>query len=473
MNVAATATETFEASTTARHFVPLMALERGGMGSVELVMRKQGAFKRLYARKRLHEVYQEDEDLRAMFLDEARIAGLLRHPNVVSVLDVGEDPNGPYLIMDYVDGESVYQILTAAKGAQLPVGVCIEIARQVAEGLHAAHELRNEDGKPLLLVHRDVSPQNILVGYDGIARVTDFGIARALGRTARTSTGVLKGKLGYMSPEQLRFHQPDRRSDLFALGIVVFELLTSRRLYSEKVGTESARRILEEPPPDVGEYREDVPDELDMLLFELLAKDPDNRPSDAGAVARRLADISRAHELDADVASFMGELFAQERADKHARIAAAIEAAERAPIEPVTTSGARSSRTIRPRGVALVVLAAVVLVGLGVALGQVLGPSADSERNIVTVQVEPSAGPPADENPAPAPTSIETATATEGATEPSDTPSDETATQAEEPTPREDRSPRRRRRPRAQTAMQQPEEPAADGVELPIWGWMR
>ena len=470
-----TTIDTFEGVTTARHFVPLMALERGGMGAVELVMRKQGAFKRLYARKRLHEMYQEDTDVRAMFMDEARIAGLLRHPNVVSVLDVGEDQKGTYLIMDYVDGESVYQLLCAAEGMLLPVGVCIDIARQVAEGLHAAHELRNEDGKALLLVHRDVSPQNILIGYDGVVRVTDFGIARALGRTARTSTGVLKGKMGYMSPEQLRFHQPDRRSDLFALGVVLFELLTSRRLYSEKVGTEAARRILEEPPPDVGEYREDVPDELDMLLFELLAKEADHRPSDAGSVARRLGEILKSHDLEADVSAFMSELFAESRAEKHARIATAIEEADRAPVEPPTTDSgtAATARVIRPRGVALALLAAIVLVGVGVALGQVLTPSGSSEAEVVTVRVEPPA--PASEEAS----SVETPAASPAATGEDRGIGDDEA--ASEPTgteagaterPRETRTSRRRRRPRAPSAMQ-PEEPGADGEGLPIWGWMR
>jgi len=271
-------------------FTRVCEIAQGGMGRVDLVLRHEGSFGRLYAVKRLHPHYRADTSFRAMFLDEARIAGLIRHPNVVSVLDVGDDAEGPFLLMDYVEGLPASQLITSANdsGELLPVQLCLRIVRQAAEGLHAAHELRAHDGSLLNLVHRDVSPQNLLIGYDGIVRVTDFGIAKAFGRSAHTSTGVLKGKVGYMSPEQLQFEEPDRRSDVFSLGIILYELLSGQRLYPHGEGMESARRILREPPPDIGDVRDDVPPLLVELLFELLAKDRENRPPDARTLARRI-----------------------------------------------------------------------------------------------------------------------------------------------------------------------------------------
>jgi serine/threonine protein kinase len=266
------------------------ALACGGMGQVDLVARVDEGFQRLFAQKRLRPHLRNDADGRRMFLEEGRIAGLIRHPNVVSVIDVGEDSAGPYLVMDFVEGIALSDLVAraASRGERIPLVVCLRIAIQIAEGLHAAHELRGPDGRSLGLIHRDVSPQNVLVGFDGIARVTDFGIAKALGRPSQTTTGVLKGKLGYLAPERLRFEEPDRRADLFSFGVVLYELLAGRRLYESADGMEGPRRILHEPPPDIAEERDDVEPELVELVFELLAKDRAHRPRDAGVVARRL-----------------------------------------------------------------------------------------------------------------------------------------------------------------------------------------
>jgi serine/threonine protein kinase len=253
-----------------------------------------------------------------MFVEEARLAGMIRHPNVVSVLDVGEDTSGPFLVMDYVEGVPSYALIQHAskRGEPIPLQVCLRIIMEAAEGLHAAHELRNEQGDALGLVHRDVSPQNLLVGFDGVTRVTDFGVAKAFGRTTRTATGVLKGKFGYMAPEQLRFEEPDRRSDLFSLGIVLYELVVGTRLYKNRDGTDGIRRILHEPPPDLGEHREDVPPELVALVFAMLAKEPDHRPPDLRTVARRLEAILSdlvAEEGRVEVGSYLNDVFAERR----------------------------------------------------------------------------------------------------------------------------------------------------------------
>jgi eukaryotic-like serine/threonine-protein kinase len=297
-------------------------MAKGGMGVVDLVVKKDGQFQRLYARKRLYPGLREDPGARSMFVDEGRLAGLVRHPNVVSVMDVGDDADGPYLIMDYVDGLSVAQIIeqSSSEGLRLPIQIAVRIVLDATRGLAAAHDLTDTQGNTLKLVHRDVSPHNILVGWDGIARVTDFGIAKALGNTTRTSTGVLKGNMGYMSPEQLRFESPDRRSDLFSLGITLFELLAGRRLYRENngdaEGLSPARRILNEPPPDIGDERDDIPPLLCELVFELLTKDPEHRPSDGHALAARLENILAAlvsEEGALDVSEFLASHFAETR----------------------------------------------------------------------------------------------------------------------------------------------------------------
>ena len=258
------------------------AIAQGGMGYVELCCRREGRFIRWAARKRLHAQLRSDPVFRTMFMDEARVAGLVRHPNVVSVSDVGEDGDGPYLIMDYVEGVSLSRLFrqAARDRRQVPLQVAVRICKDAAIGLHAAHEVRAEDGSPLNLVHRDVSPQNVLIGFDGSVRVTDFGIAKALGNANQTTAGVLKGNMGYLSPEQLRFEEPDRRSDLFSLGVTLYELLSGERLYSNKAGFEGTRRILSEPAPDIRAVRPEVPEAAGRAAAGDAVQGDDRTPRD-------------------------------------------------------------------------------------------------------------------------------------------------------------------------------------------------
>ncbi len=276
--------------TTGSKYRYIRDIADGGMGTVQLAAREEGTFRRVYAIKRLKKEHQDDPRIRAMFLEEARLAGMLHHPNVVSVVDLGEDESGPYLVMDYVQGVALSELINDARrrGELIPAQICMRIIKQVAEGLDAAHELVGRDGQKLELVHRDVSPQNVLLGYDGVARLSDFGIAKALGRTDKTNTGILKGKFGYFSPEQLRFHDPTRRSDIFSLGVVLFELLSANRLYGGDNAQRSARRILEEPAPDIDDVRSDVHPTVVKLMIEMLAKDPERRPTTAQEVALHL-----------------------------------------------------------------------------------------------------------------------------------------------------------------------------------------
>ena len=289
--------------------VVILRIAEGGMGYIELVARQQGRFSRLFARKRLHPHLRADAAFRAMFLDEARLAGLIRHPNVAAALEVGEDADGPFLLMDYVDGPSLAEVLARVqpREALLPVAFCVAVLAQAARGLHAAHELVSAQGTPLGVVHRDISPKNLLIGFDGLVRVADFGIAKARDNVEQTRVGVLKGNVGYMAPEYLRFQELDGRSDLFALGVVLHETLTRERLYDGDDSAAIARRILDEPAPDIFEER-DVPPELAALLFELMAKDRTLRPPSALAAATRLeqiaADLAQA-EGPFDLAGFL------------------------------------------------------------------------------------------------------------------------------------------------------------------------
>ena len=227
--------------------------------------------------------------------------------------------------------------------------VAVRICREVALGLHAAHEARSEDGTILHLVHRDVSPQNILIGFDGTVRVTDFGIAKALGNVNQTNAGVLKGNMGYLSPEQLRFEEPDRRSDFFSLGVTLYELLSGARLYSNTDGFDGTRRILTEPPPDIGEIRSDVPAELVELLFEMLSKEREARPSSGLDIATRLEGILApliAEEGSVTVADHMDQHFALDRQRHRAFLADHLRRLEAEPTAPRATP---SSLPLPPR----------------------------------------------------------------------------------------------------------------------------
>jgi serine/threonine-protein kinase len=207
----------------------------GGMATVHLgrLLGPVG-FSRTVAIKRLHAQYAQDPEFVSMFLDEARLAARIRHPNVVPTLDVVATKGELFLVMEYVPGESLSRLARAArdKKQRIPQRIVSSIMSGVLHGLHAAHEAKSERGEPLGIVHRDVSPQNVLVGTDGVARVLDFGVAKAAGRTQQTREGQIKGKLSYMAPEQLRGAAVSRQSDIYAAGVVLWELLTGERLFS-------------------------------------------------------------------------------------------------------------------------------------------------------------------------------------------------------------------------------------------------
>ena len=215
----------------------------GGMASVFLGrMRGERGFCRTVAIKRLHPQLARDPDFVSMFLDEARLAARIQHRNVVAPLDVVTvDDRELLLVMEYIHGEALSRLIGSCRrsGTRIPAAIAVGVVTGVLHGLHAAHEAKSETGRPLDIVHRDVSPQNIMVGVDGVARVLDFGIAKASLRADITQAGVAKGKLSYMSPEQIRCEPLDRRSDVFAAAVVLWEMLALMRLFQ---GDDKAQR---------------------------------------------------------------------------------------------------------------------------------------------------------------------------------------------------------------------------------------
>ncbi|MEM9188849.1 MAG: protein kinase [Myxococcota bacterium] len=292
-------------------YIPVRRLARGGMGEVQLAAKAQGTFRQLFAIKRLLPHLSGEAEYREMFLNEARLAALVNHPNVISVIDVGEDEHGPFLVMPFQPGLSLKRVLErAAKDDRpLPLRVALSVARDIAAGLSAAHTARDFQGNSLEIVHRDLSPHNVILGWSGDALLTDFGIAKAVGES-KTTTGYLKGKVSYMSPEQLRMEKLDPRSDLFSLGIILVEMLTLERLYSVSSDSRGVACILDDPPPDLGDLRPDAPVELVELTFELLAKRREERPMSADHVRARFEDIMSLPEMEshASAAQFLEEL---------------------------------------------------------------------------------------------------------------------------------------------------------------------
>lgn len=223
-------------------YAPIAA---GGMATVYLGrMAGPKGFSRIVAIKQLHSQFVHDTDFVTMFLDEAHLIGRIHHSNVVAPIDVLEADGDLCIVMEYVHGEALGRLMRLSRQDRMPLRIVSAIMTQTLLGLHAAHEVTDVNGKPLAIVHRDVSPQNILVGEDGIARVVDFGIAQAAHRANASDIGKLKGKLGYMAPEQLLLKEIDRRCDIFAAGIILWEMLTGKKLFSPDGPAEAAERML-------------------------------------------------------------------------------------------------------------------------------------------------------------------------------------------------------------------------------------
>lgn len=251
-------------------------LASGGMATVHFGrLLGPAGFSRTVAIKRLHPQFAKDPEFVAMFLDEARLAARIQHPNVVATVDVVALQEELFLVMDYIRGESFSRLMRASRKRDIdvPLGVISSIIVGMLHGLHAAHEARDERGQPLSVVHRDVSPQNVLVGVDGVARVLDFGVAKAAARIQITRDGQMKGKLSYMSPEQLQGKVVDRRTDIFAAGIVLWEALTGRRLFDAEEASEVLRMIVNEEIPPPSAVVPSIARGVDAIVMRALSRD--------------------------------------------------------------------------------------------------------------------------------------------------------------------------------------------------------
>ncbi len=294
----------------------LRRLAIGGMGEIWLAERQGiSGFSKRVVIKTILECFADEPSLVDMFLDEGRIAAGLTHPNVAQTYDLGQVDRTYYIAMEYIQGRDLRKLLlvNVERGQLLPLNLVLRILAEVCEGLYYAHRWKTPDGRQAGIVHRDISPQNILVTFDGKVKIIDFGIAKAAQSASRTQSGVLKGKYAYMSPEQVRGKPLDQRSDLFSLGVVMYELLTARRLFKRdsELSTLDAVLTTEVPPPtriDGG-----VPREVEAVLLKALACDPGDRFQDARQMQLALEEVMLAIKMPASsahLAAYMEELFA-------------------------------------------------------------------------------------------------------------------------------------------------------------------
>ncbi len=291
-------------------------LAMGGMAEI-LLGRLVGpsGFERPVVVKRILPHLAEEPSFVTMFLDEARLAARIRHPNVVQVQELGEEDENLFLVMEYLEGENSAGVVRRGIAHKRPTDFAL-IAFVMAEacaGLHAAHELVDPDGASLNLVHRDVSPQNIFVTYSGGVKVLDFGIAKAADRITQTEAGQLKGKFEYMSPEQCRGKPIDRRSDVFALGVVLYELSTRTRLFKRRSKLAVLDAVCRDPIPKPSDKVPGYPPALAAVVMKALTRNPDERYQTAADMRRALLGAMRAMEAplapEEALASMMQELF--------------------------------------------------------------------------------------------------------------------------------------------------------------------
>jgi serine/threonine protein kinase len=290
----------------------------GGMGTVHYGrFLGPAGFARTVAIKKLHPELAREKEYVTMLADEARLVSRIRHPNVIPTLDVVEDESGLFVIMEYVHGEAFSRLIKAA-GGDVPPSIAVAIMIGVLRGLHAAHEAKSESGEPLGVIHRDVSPQNILVGADGQPRVLDFGVAKATVRLTSTREGQLKGKLAYMSPEQLHGEEIDRRSDVYAASVVLWEALAGARLFEAPSEGALLKKILEgvkKGPSSATRFGKTLDmramaaiEQLDSVVLRGLSLDPANRFATAREMAveleaaTRVASVERVEEWVSEIA---------------------------------------------------------------------------------------------------------------------------------------------------------------------------
>jgi serine/threonine protein kinase len=319
------------------------------MGEIFLA-RLEGAagFEKLYVVKRILPHLADDARFRQMLISEAQIAAKMAHGNICQVYELGETQGQLYIVMEYLEGVTMLPLLRRASKTQthLEFGLVATIVQQTCDALHYAHELKDRDGESMALVHRDVTPSNIFLTESGVAKVLDFGIAKARGATStKTEDGAVKGKYAYMAPEQLRGGSIDRRVDLFALGVVMYEMLALRRLFQRKTDYLTFRAVMEQPIPDIRRYRPDIPDSVANVLVRALDRDPSQRFDTARQLGGAMLDALSAAGLrpwsQGDIGDMVKASFSEQIIKRSQQVASAVS-------RTAPAGGAASTRMTMP-----------------------------------------------------------------------------------------------------------------------------
>src|ERR1043165_346163 len=293
----------------------VMPLAAGGMARIYIGRSTGiGAFERDVVLKMITPERANDQTTINMFLDEARLAASLNHQNVAKVFEVGEDQGVHYLAMEYVHGQDLRAVLAKAGsgGTRIPLELALTVVAGAAAGLHHAHERRGPDGVPLGIVHRDVSPSNIMIGYDGAVKLLDFGIAKATSRSVETQSGIIKGKFAYMAPEQCRGRDVDRRSDVFSLGIILYEISTQHRCFRADSDFDTMHRIVTGDIVRPTRLVQGYPQALEAIVMKALSVDPAQRYQTAGLLLEAVESYAAAARMPLSTVSlgrFMRDMF--------------------------------------------------------------------------------------------------------------------------------------------------------------------
>jgi serine/threonine-protein kinase len=393
----------------------------GGMATVHLGrLIGPAGFSKVVAIKRLHPHLARDPEFSSMFIDEARLAARVQHPNVVATLDVVPIEGEVFLVLDYVQGEPLSRLVkaTAARGEHMDPRIASTVVVGALHGLQAAHDATDEYGKSLGIVHRDVSPQNVMVGADGVARVLDFGVAKAAGRLQSTRDGQLKGKLSYMAPEQVRGTEVDPRTDVYSAGVVLWEALTGRRMIQGNNEASVLQAVLQAHPPKPSSLNPTVPQAVDEVVMRALEKHPARRFATAREMAialERAAGIASPYEVGEWVRSVAQEALALRAARvKEMESTSAIRL-----VPPTLQAWERSGSTVStlhgplpaappPRSNTWLVVIAAGLLALLAVIGVVLvlafrGPAQPAEPAAVAVPAESAGASAPTPEPAPVP----------------------------------------------------------------------
>jgi serine/threonine protein kinase len=301
-------------------------LGRGGMGNVYLAaFCGPASFHKLLAVKELKPELSKNETCVAMFLEEARLAARLVHPNIVQLNEVSSDFGRYYMVMEYVDGRSVARLMARfARDGGFPPAGYLRVLADALQGLHYAHEFRGFTGEPFGIVHRDISPLNLMVTFDGQAKLLDFGIAKAHNSSLETKAGVLKGRIAYMAPEQAYGAPVDRRADIYSFGVMLWEGMAGRRLWPQLSEVEILSRVLRDEPPRLRDVVPDISWELDAICARAMAKDGDDRYATAAELLEDL-ESHLAHRADRMTMRQVGDLVSAKFADERRRMNQLIE----------------------------------------------------------------------------------------------------------------------------------------------------